>query len=198
MMNQLFNSIILLSIFLIGCDLAKPQGRKEEPINMSADHLVAGTNSDNENSPSTNPLPQEQSPAESETAKTETEIEPEAKNIDNGENKPKEPEVDLVKADVGSGKKGHYGQTDGKQASDIITVPIATMFRAQEMIAYRDQVPHALQLYKAMHDNKGPETHEEFMKDVIKANNILLPSLREGEEYIYDPATEQLMIKKPK
>ncbi|MDR0704180.1 MAG: hypothetical protein LBF88_04255 [Planctomycetaceae bacterium] len=181
-MNRFFNSIILLSVFLIGCDLAKPQGRKEEPMNTPVKELVnnpeAETNPDNENSPA--------------------ETENETKNSDNGENKSKEPETELVKADVGAGKKGHYGQTGGEQVSDIITVPIATMFRAKEMIAYRNQVPHALQIYKAMHENKGPETHEEFMKDVIQANNIPLPQLPEGQEYIYDPATEQLMIKKPK
>jgi hypothetical protein len=205
MMKRFFYSTMLLSVFLIGCDLAKPQGRKEEPVNASVteqvNNLAAETNPDNENSPPTNASPQEQSPAETETVKTETETEspkPETENSDNGENKPKEPETELVKADVGAGKKGHYGQTGGEQATDIITVPIATMFRAQEMTVFRIQVPQALQLYKANHDNKGPETHEAFMKDIIQANNIKLPPLREGHEYLYDPATEQLMIKKPK
>ncbi|MDR2706360.1 MAG: hypothetical protein LBC02_11335, partial [Planctomycetaceae bacterium] len=205
-MKRFFYPTILLSVFLIGCDLAKPQGRKEEPVNTPAteqvNNLATGAILDNENPQPADTPPQEQSSTETETitVKTETETESqnnETKNPDNGENKPKEPEAELVKADVGAGKKGHYGQTGGEQATDIITVPIATKFRAKEMTAYRIQVPQALQLYKAMNDNKGPETHEAFMKDIIKANNIPLPELPEGQEYIYDPATEQLMIKKP-
>jgi hypothetical protein len=198
MMNRFFNLIILLSVFLIGCDLAKPQGRKEEPVNTPANelvnNLVAETIPDNENPPA-----QEQSSTETETSKVETESQKTETEISgNGENKSKESETELVKADVGASKKGHYGQTGGEQVSDIITVPIATLFRAKEMTAYRIQVPQALQLYKAANDNKGPETHEAFMKDIIQANNIPLPPLAEGQEYIYDPATEQLMIKKPR
>ncbi|MDR0611353.1 MAG: MSCRAMM family adhesin SdrC [Planctomycetaceae bacterium] len=203
-MNRIFNSIILLSVFLIGCDLAKPQGRKEEPVNAPTgelvNHLTGETISGNENPPPTETPPQDQTSTETEPPnKIETDSQnTEPENSVSKESTPQESDAELVKADVGAGKKGHYGQTDGEQVSDIITVPIATMFRAKEMTAYRIQVPQALQLYKAMNDNKGPETHEAFMKDIIKANNIPLPELPAGQEYIYDPATEQLMIRKPK
>ncbi|MDR0870050.1 MAG: hypothetical protein LBN39_04585 [Planctomycetaceae bacterium] len=108
------------------------------------------------------------------------------------------PETELVKADVGAGRKGHYGQKGGEDATDIITVPVATLFRAKEMTAFRIQVPQALQLYKATNDGKGPETDEEFQEKIIKANNIVLPELPEGQKYVYDPKSEQLMVEKPR
>ncbi|MDR3199456.1 MAG: hypothetical protein LBU34_16425 [Planctomycetaceae bacterium] len=200
-MKRIFYSTILLLIFIIGCDLAKPQGRKNESGGIPAANISAvEVLPVNDVSPPANSLPQETDSAATEEPKTEAEPEAEAGNAPNEQEseKPAEPESELVKADVGAGKKGHYGQTGGEQVSDIITVPVATLFRAKEMTAFRIQVPQALQLYKAMNDNKGPETHEAFMKDIIKANNIPLPELPDGHEYIYDPATEQLMIKKPK
>lgn len=107
-------------------------------------------------------------------------------------------ETELVKAEVGAGKKGHYGENEGEKATGLITVPVATLFRAQEMAAYDISVPHAMNLYKAEHDGKGPATHEDFMKDIIQFNQIKLPELPDGHKYVYDPATEQLMIEKPK
>ncbi|MDR2114945.1 MAG: hypothetical protein LBP87_01040 [Planctomycetaceae bacterium] len=206
-MNRIFCSIVLLLIFFIGCDLAEPQGKKNKPdetptINISTNTSVPEAIPDNENS-----SPQQSPSAETELPKTEMESpKTETEQQLNENNKPAEsepekidkPESELVNADVGAGKKGHYGQTGGEQVSDIITVPVATLFRAKEMTAFRIQVPQALQLYKAMNDNQAPQTHEAFMKDIIQANNIPLPELPEGHEYIYDPATEQLMIKKPK
>lgn len=114
-----------------------------------------------------------------------------------------EPETERVKADVGAGKKGHYGQKGGdgniaESATDMITVPVATLFRAKEMAAYRIQVPQALQLFKAMNDGIGPKTHDEFMEKIIKANNIPLPELTDGQKYVYDPSTEELMVEKPR
>jgi hypothetical protein len=205
-MNRIFYSIILLLIFFIGCDLAKPQGRKNSSGETPATNIpVSGVFLDNENSLPADTSPQKQSSIpETELPKVEAEQQqngdnnPQENSQEPDSEKAKEPETELVKADVGAGRKGHYGQTGGEQASDIITVPVATLFRAKEMTAFRIQVPQALQLYKAMNDNKGPETHEAFMKDIIQANNIPLPELPAGHEYIYDPATEQLMIKKPK
>ncbi|MDR1962729.1 MAG: hypothetical protein LBQ50_03010 [Planctomycetaceae bacterium] len=217
MMNRLYYLIILLLVFFIGCDLAKPRGAAtgaaaagatgadETAGTASGGTTTGGTTTggttvggtatmnalapgaflDNENPPTV-----EAAPPKDEEDKQPNELEK--------SEKPEMPETELVKADVGAGKKGHYGQTGGEQASDIITVPIATLFRAKEMTAYRIQVPQALQLYKAMNDGKGPETHEAFMKDIIRANNIPLPELPEGHEYLYDPATEQLMIQKPR
>lgn len=93
-------------------------------------------------------------------------------------------------AGVGAGKKGqNYGQ-------GIITTPLETYFRAEERITFEAQIPKNMQLYKAEHNNKGPKTHEEFMQVIIKDGGVSLPELPDGDEYLYDPKTEQLMIKK--
>ncbi|MDR2344905.1 MAG: hypothetical protein LBE18_02460 [Planctomycetaceae bacterium] len=101
----------------------------------------------------------------------------------------------LVKAEVGAGAKGHYGGEKSVMAP--ILVPLGTYWRASEMTTYNIQIPKAMQLYKATHENKAPETHDEFMEEIIKKENIKLPQLPSGCRYIYDPADEQLKIAKP-
>jgi hypothetical protein len=96
-----------------------------------------------------------------------------------------EPEPLRKKAEPGVGAKTGGG-----------IYPAATYFKMRETIVFQ-QVEHDLQLYKAEHDNKGPKTHEEFMEKIIKANNIKLPELPEGDRYRYDPKTEQLMVESP-
>jgi hypothetical protein len=96
------------------------------------------------------------------------------------------------KAQVGVGTKGRdYG------GPGFVTTPVQEYFRAGERIAFEVQIPNAMKLYKAEHDNKGPKTHEEFMNIIIKENAVALPELPAGEEYFYDPATEALMVRKP-
>ena len=53
-----------------------------------------------------------------------------------------------------------------------------------------------MRIYKALHDRHGPKTHEEFMKDIIQENQIVLPAVRPGDRYLYDPAREELMVEK--
>lgn len=104
---------------------------------------------------------------------------------------PPAPKTEQVEATVGVGKKGHgYG-------GGLITEPVHQYFAAKERIAYEIEVPHALNLYKASHDFKGPKTHESFMKEIIEANQIKLPELPEGARYVYDPKTETLLVERP-
>jgi len=94
-------------------------------------------------------------------------------------------------AGVGVGAKGqNYG------GPGFVTTPVEAYFRTGERIAFEVQIPKAMQLYKAEHNNKGPKTHEEYMNIIIKENGVQLPELPAGEEYLYDPKTEQLMVKK--
>jgi hypothetical protein len=95
-------------------------------------------------------------------------------------------------AQVGVGAKGkNYG------GPGFVTTPIEAYFRTGERIAFEIQIPNAMKLYKADHNNKGPKTHEEFMDIIIKENGVQLPELSEGETFIYDPATEQLLVRHP-
>jgi len=100
---------------------------------------------------------------------------------------------DSERATVGAGAKGRdYG------GPGFVTTPIEALFRADDLIVFESHIPKNLSLYKAEHDNKGPKTHEEFMQVIIKDGGVRLPELPQGEEYWYDPKTEQLMVRHPK
>jgi hypothetical protein len=101
------------------------------------------------------------------------------------------PVTERVVADTGVGEKGRdYG-------GGIVTEPVRQYFRAPQMVVFDIQIPQAMNLFKASNDNKGPASHDEFMKQIIEANQINLPKLPPGEKYVYDPATEQLMVERP-
>lgn len=140
-----------------------------------------------------NPKPRKEEPVAPAVLEAEPAPAPEQKP------KPKaEPESVVVEAGVGVTGKGQYGQGGGEKPMDIITVPVAEYWKAKERTVFDIQIPHALSLYKAANDNKAPESNEAFMKDIIQANMIALPTLPEGHEYFYDPTTEKLMVRKPK
>jgi len=54
-------------------------------------------------------------------------------------------------------------------------------------------IEHAMNLYHAEHD-RYPKDYEEFMTDIIKANNISLPQLPVYQEYGYDENEHKLII----
>ena len=97
------------------------------------------------------------------------------------------------KAAVGVGAKGRdYG------GPGFVTTPIATLFTARDMIAFQVQIPNAMKLYKAAHDNKGPASQEEFMEAIIKDHGVDLPPLPPGDVYWYDVKKEELLVRHPK
>lgn len=104
---------------------------------------------------------------------------------------PAEPaDTKVTPADVGVGKRGrNLGQGP-------VSTPVATYFAAKEQIAFRVEVPQAMNLFKATNGH-APQSHDEFMKEIIQANNIQLPELPAGDRYVYDPAQEQLMVEQP-
>ncbi len=104
---------------------------------------------------------------------------------------PVQPSLVMVKkkAAVGVGKKGHYGK-------GIIATPLGSLFAAEERIDFEVQIPHAMQMFKAL-NGRAPKDTEEFMEKIIKEYRIRLPELPEGQRYEYDPKTEQLMVLVP-
>ena len=102
-------------------------------------------------------------------------------------------ETERVAAQAGVGSKGR--SLDPHEG--ILVTPAKTFFTAKERIAFEIAVPHALNLYKAL-NGEAPKSHEEFMAKIVTENNIQLPKLPDGHRYIYDPATEQLMVERPK
>jgi hypothetical protein len=88
------------------------------------------------------------------------------------------------------------GPEDAKRGSTItgggiITEPLKQFFSIQHRIVF-DQIKHAEQLYKGLH-GRMPKTHEEYMKEIIEANEIALPELDAGWDYYYDAPSERLM-----
>lgn len=109
---------------------------------------------------------------------------------------PAAPEETFKKADVGVTGKGKFADSAEKPMS-IITVPLATYFRGKEMTVFRIQIPHTMELYKGA-NGQYPESHEVFMREIIQANQIALPSLPPGDTYVYDPAAATLLVKTKK
>lgn len=102
----------------------------------------------------------------------------------------KTPNTIEKKADVGVGKRGRgYGK-------GVIVTPVATLFAVRERVVFTIQIPEAMKLFKATED-RIPKSHEEFMEQIIKANNIRLPDLPDGDRYMYDPKTGELMVESP-
>ena len=102
-------------------------------------------------------------------------------------------ETEMVKAEAGVGKEGQ--KLKGKEG--ILITPVKTLFNTKQRIEFEFRLEPALRLYEGANGHR-PKTHEEFMEKIIKFNNIKLPELPAGQEYVYDPAKGELMVKRPK
>ena len=59
-------------------------------------------------------------------------------------------------------------------------------------------IEKSLQLFEAIHE-RYPESHEEFMTEIIKKGGIQLPQLPAGQQYQYDVENHELVrVKLPK
>ena len=104
-----------------------------------------------------------------------------------------EDEYEMKAAGVGATGKGEYGVTS-EQPMSIITTPVSTYFHAQEMSVFNIQIPQALSLFQAS-EGRFPNSEQEFMDKIIKANMIVLPKLPDGDAYVYDVPSHTLMIR---
>lgn len=96
------------------------------------------------------------------------------------------------KAEVGVGIRGD-SLRDEEGVGKIIAAPAVALFNTKERVVFEIQVPHALNLFKAL-EGDGPKSHEEFMEKIIKANNIMLPELKPGMRYRYRPDLGELWV----
>jgi len=103
---------------------------------------------------------------------------------------PEEPELEREVAKAGVGKKGrNYG-------GGIISEPVHQYFHQSQRIEFM-KITGAMKMYKGEH-GYFPKTEEEFMSKIVKFNSIELPELPEGERYVYDPKSGELMVERPK
>ena len=103
------------------------------------------------------------------------------------------PETEQVKAQKGVGIAGR--SLDPHEGTVVTSVK--TLFTVRERIVFEAQIPEALKLFKAS-NGQGPKSHDEFMSQIIEANQIRLPELGQGQRYIYNPQTEELMVERPR
>jgi hypothetical protein len=103
---------------------------------------------------------------------------------------PPPPEPERVVAEAGVGVKGRTLTGKG-----YLQTVFRTKFQTEQRLEFM-KIEHALNLFEGMHGRK-PESHEEFMKEIVKFNQIQLPRLPEGEKYVYDPADGELYVERP-
>ncbi len=82
-----------------------------------------------------------------------------------------------------------------RQAGGYLGAVGHARFYAEHKLIFTS-IEHALNLFWATEGNY-PKTHDEFMEKIVKFNQIQLPELDEGVEYIYDPEDHKLKIHRP-
>ena len=88
-------------------------------------------------------------------------------------------------------KKGIAAKDIGK---GVLATPTSTYLRIQDRAIFLN-LEHAMNLYKGEH-GELPKTHDDFMRDIVQANNINLPELPDDSKYVYLPDKGELMIER--
>jgi hypothetical protein len=102
------------------------------------------------------------------------------------------PDMERVKAEKGVGIKGRsLDEHEG-----MLVTPAKAYFSVRERVVFEIQIPEAVKLFKATNGN-SPKSNEDFMAQIIDANQIHLPELPAGQRYVYDPEKEELMVERP-
>jgi len=78
------------------------------------------------------------------------------------------------------------------EVSDPITAPTSAYGPMLERIS-KSHIEHAVNLFQAT-EGHYPKDHDEFMTQIIKANNIQLPVLPGGKLYQYDVENHKLVV----
>ncbi|MBX3422515.1 MAG: hypothetical protein KF752_13255 [Pirellulaceae bacterium] len=105
---------------------------------------------------------------------------------------PAPPPMAAQPAEVGVGKQGASMEND-TAADRLITGPAIQLFQARQRAVFDVQIPHALNLYKAL-NGAAPKSHDEFVREILQANSISLPELKEGMVYRYNPEKQELWV----
>jgi hypothetical protein len=95
---------------------------------------------------------------------------------------------ELTGLDPAKGKKS-------RAAGGYLGAVAGARFYAEHSMIFNN-MKHSLDLFNAS-EGRYPNSHEEFMTAIIQANQIALPELDPGVEYIYDPEDHKLKIWQP-
>ena len=107
---------------------------------------------------------------------------------------PVAPQMPDQVAKVGVGVRGDsLDDISGDDPRLLIAGPAKAYFNVKERVVFDIQLPHAANLYNAL-NSRDPKTHEEYMREIVVANKIELPKLREGMVYRYHPDTKELWV----
>ncbi len=94
---------------------------------------------------------------------------------------------------------GKFDPNAGNTVSDSkvrVTDPVLAGLQAYGPMVeqiMKSEVLHAVNLFQATND-RYPKDYEEFMEQIIKANNIRLPVLPGGKKYQYDEVNHVLVV----
>ena len=100
------------------------------------------------------------------------------------EEQPEGERVEATADTVGTKGKGYGG--------GIITEPIHQYFRLQDKLKL-DQIEYGLKLYHAEH-GRYPATMQEFVDQILTPQQVKLPELPPGREFVYDPQQGKLFV----
>ena len=95
-------------------------------------------------------------------------------------------------AETGVGKQGQSLENESG-VGKMISQPVTELFKFKQKTVFEIQIPQAMNLYKAL-NGEFPNSHEKFMSEIIKKNQIKLPELPEGQVYKYHPDDSQLWV----
>jgi len=103
-----------------------------------------------------------------------------------------EPEQNVIRTQASPEvtKKGQF------KREGIVSTPIRAYFTTQDRIVFDVQLKQAMDLFHAT-NGRFPNSEEEFMQQIIEFNKIILPELRPGYRYVYDPKAGELMVEHP-
>jgi hypothetical protein len=105
---------------------------------------------------------------------------------------PPAPALEAQRAAAGVGKQGEK-LLGHNEAQRIISGPASELFQLRQRAVFDIQIPQALNLFKAT-NGRAPRNHEEFVKQVLEPNGIVLPELRAGMAYQFNPEREELWV----
>jgi hypothetical protein len=108
---------------------------------------------------------------------------------------PADPNLERVKAGKGVGEKGRsLDQYEG-----IYVTPAKALFAAKERAFFEIEFPANYRPWRVGVD-KAPQNFDELKSQFLDPLGLSakLPKLPDGHKYIWDPATEELQVERPR